>query len=238
MTVPPDFGSCEVVTTGAIATRRDRTSASIAARPRLADRQNYVFIRAEIDYRAGLYPAQSHVYSMYTWRWRPKMSPNKTLYVRTEDIPVWDHAEQAAAAAGQSVSQLVTASLRNYLPTVGPRADAMEDIRVKVGDRVPPLQDHPSSPADYSRTEAFAGRWLVAPGEEARSRLTLQTTGNCYAVALTRRGQIAVWRYHPSALRAAALDVFATVQDADLPADIRDKALAALGRENIIWRDI
>jgi hypothetical protein len=88
------------------------------------------------------------------------------------------------------------------------------------------------------RTEAFTGRWLVPPGEEARSRLTLQTTGYCYGVALTQRGQIAVWRHHPQALREATLEVSASIQDADLPADIRDKASAALGSENITWRDI
>jgi len=166
------------------------------------------------------------------------MSPNKTLYIRDEDTPVWHRAEQAAAAAGQSVSQLVTASLRQYLPSAGSDRDRLEDIRVKVGERVPPLHNHPASPTDYSRTEAFTGRWLVSPGEEARSRLTLQTTGYCYGVALTQRGQIAVWRYHPQALREATLEVSASIQDADLPADIRDKASAALGSENITWRDI
>lgn len=166
------------------------------------------------------------------------MSSNKTLYIRAEDMPIWDRAEQAAATAGQSVSQLVTAALRNYLPALGSLTAGMEDIRVKVGDRVPPLHNHPSSPADYSRTEAFTGRWLVPPDGEARSRLTLQTTGYCYAVALTRRGQIAVWRYHPAALREATLDVFASVQDSDLPADIADKASAALGGANVTWRDI
>jgi len=166
------------------------------------------------------------------------VSPNKTLYVRDEDAPVWDRAERAAAAAGQSVSQLVASSLRNYLLALDAPGDGMGEIRVKVGERVPPLPDRPASPADYSRTEAFTGRWLVAPGGEACSRLTLQTTGYCYAVALTRRGQIAVWRYHPEALREAALQVSASVQDADLPADIRDRAFAALGGANLIWRDI
>ncbi|MDQ2814312.1 MAG: hypothetical protein M3Z75_21205 [Actinomycetota bacterium] len=164
------------------------------------------------------------------------MSPNKTLYVRDHEMPVWDRAEQAAAAAGQSVSQLVAAALRDYLPAA--RADGMDNIRVKVGDRVPPLHDQPASPADYSHTEAFTGRWLIPPGEQARSRHTRQTTGYCHAVALTQRGQIAVWRYHPEALREATLEVYASLPDADLPADIRDKAAAALGGETITWHDI
>jgi hypothetical protein len=166
------------------------------------------------------------------------MSPNRTLYTRDEDGPVWERAEEAAAAAGQSVSQLVAAALRYYLPTIHTPKEAMVDIRVKVGDRVSPLHEVRSTPADYARTEAFTGRWLVAPGAEAQSRFTRQTTRDCYGVALTRRGQIAVYRYHPEALRPATLEAFASLAEANLPADIEEKALAALGGERITWRDI
>ena len=166
------------------------------------------------------------------------MSPNKTLYTRDEDAPVWESAEQVAAATGQSVSQLVAAALRYYLPTVHTPQEAIVDIRVQVGERVSPLHGVRSSPADYARTEAFTGRWLVAPGDEARSRFTRQTTGYCYGVALTRRGQIAVYRYHPEALRPATLEAFASLAETDLPADIEKKASAALGGERITWRDI
>jgi hypothetical protein len=166
------------------------------------------------------------------------MAPNKTLYIRDEDEPLWDRAELVAKRTRQSVSQLVTASLRSYLPMIHTPDDQMEDIRVRVGDRVQPLHDVPSTWADYSTTEAFTGRWLVPPGEEAQSRHTLQTTQYCYAVALTRRGQIAVYRYHPGALRPATLEVFPAVEGAGLPADIEEKASAALGKETVTWRDI
>jgi hypothetical protein len=166
------------------------------------------------------------------------MSPNKTLYIRDEDTPLWERAEQAAQQLRQSVSQLVTASLRQYLPSISTPDNATEDIRVRVGGRVKPRADVPSSPADYDRTEAFTGRWLVPPGDQSQSRSTSQTTGYHYAVALTRRGKIAVYRYHPQALRPATLEVFDSVEAASLPADIEEKADAALGRETVTWRDI
>jgi hypothetical protein len=165
------------------------------------------------------------------------MPSAKTLYVREEDVPIWERAEQAAAATRQSVSQLVAAALRRYLPSLSASEGMMEEISVKVGDRVTPLHEHPSSPADYGRTEVFTGKWLVPPGED-QSRFTRETTGYHYAVALTKRGQIAVWRYHPQALREAVLDVFASIQEVDLPGDIHDKAGAALGGQAITWRDI
>jgi len=178
------------------------------------------------------------------------VSPNKTLYMRDEDTPLWERAELAAETSRQSLSQLVTAALRHYLPTICTPGDAMEDIHVMVGDRVPPshqvidgetgrlLHGHPPSPADYPRAEAFTGRWLVPPGGEAQSRATLQTTGYCYGVALTRRRQIAVYRYHPEALRPATLEAFPSLEEADLPADVEEKAATALGQQRITWRDI
>jgi hypothetical protein len=166
------------------------------------------------------------------------MSPAKTVYIRDEDAPIWQRAEETAERTRQSVSQLVAGALRHYLPTIHTPDDEMESIRVKVGDRVTPLPDTVASPADYSRTEEFTGRWLVPPGEGSSSRYTKQTTGYCYAVALTRRGQIAVYRYHPKALRASELEAFASLEDADLPPDIEEKASGILGKERVIWRDI
>jgi len=46
------------------------------------------------------------------------MSPNKTLYVRDEDVSIWERAEKAAKAARQSVSTIAAAALRAYLPTI------------------------------------------------------------------------------------------------------------------------
>jgi hypothetical protein len=196
----------------------------------------------------------AYVYLLYIWYphipEELRVSPNKTLYMRDEDTPVWERAELAAETSRQSLSQLVTAALRHYLPTICTPGDAMEDIHVMVGDRVPPphqvidgetgrlLHGHPASPADYPRAEAFTGRWLVPPGGEAQSRATLQTTGYCYGVALTRRRQIAVYRYHPEALRPATLEAFPSLEEADLPADIEEKAATALGQQRITWRDI
>jgi hypothetical protein len=195
-----------------------------------------------------------YVYLLYIWcphiSEELRVSPNKTLYMRDEDTPVWERAELAAETSRQSLSQLVTAALRHYLPTICTPGDAMEDIHVMVGDRVPPphqvidgetgrlLHGHPASPADYPRAEAFTGRWLVPPGGEAQSRATLQTTGYRYGVALTRRRQIAVYRYHPEALRPATLEAFPSLEEADLPTDIEEKAATALGQQRITWRDI
>ncbi|MFI0453881.1 hypothetical protein [Actinomadura sp. 6N118] len=43
--------------------------------------------------------------------------PNKTLYIRDEDLPAWERADQASKAADVSTSQIVAAALRQYLPS-------------------------------------------------------------------------------------------------------------------------
>ena len=111
----------------------------------------------------------------------------------------------------------------------------MEDIRVRTGTGT----SHPDATfEDYDQVESFTGRWLVAPGEEARSGATRNTSGLSYGVALTRRSQIAVYRYHPEGRAPAALDAFPSLDEADLPADIAEKAADALGQRQIRWRDI
>lgn len=43
------------------------------------------------------------------------MSPNKTLYIRDEDVPLWERAEQVAKSTRQSVSLVVASALRRHL---------------------------------------------------------------------------------------------------------------------------
>jgi hypothetical protein len=162
-------------------------------------------------------------------------SGNKTLYIRDEDAATWERAEEAAARSRQSVSQLVSAALRSYLPLMFTPEDQLEDIRVLVG---PAVAHFDATVEDYGRAESFTGRWLVPPGEEACSMATRHTTQYCYAVALTRRGQIAVYRYHQRAEQPASLEAYPSLEAAGLPGDIETRAAAALGQQRVRWRDI
>ena len=44
------------------------------------------------------------------------MSPNKTLYIRDQDMPAWERAESAARRRGISLSQLVAQALERAVP--------------------------------------------------------------------------------------------------------------------------
>ena len=153
------------------------------------------------------------------------MSPNKTLYIRDEDQPVWERAEELARTRGVSPSQHVSQALKRTEPPVIDEKD-LEEIQVTIGER--------------NRLEAFAGRWLVEPDrDKTRTGEEGYDAGAYWGVALTRRGSIAVYTAHCNEGWPAELEVFDSIDDAELlPEDIKGDASAALGQEHVVWRDI
>jgi hypothetical protein len=69
------------------------------------------------------------------------MSPTKNLYVRDDDGPVWEQAEVLARVSRQSLSQIVTTALRQFM--VGP-----PDIHVHVVDPDEPREGPAFADAD------------------------------------------------------------------------------------------
>jgi hypothetical protein len=97
----------------------------------------------------------------------------------------------------------------------------MEEIVVEV--------HHPDDPP---RSERFIGRWLVRPN---RDQTRPEETGyqEYWGVALTRRGQIAVYNVHPDGAWAE-LAIYASLDAAKrsncVPASILAPAAAELGQ--------
>jgi hypothetical protein len=153
------------------------------------------------------------------------VSPNKTLYIRDEDIPAWERAESAARRRGVSLSQLVVQALERAVPPP-PEDLTYEELRVYTGER-------------YRRAEAFTGFWLVEPdpGETGTSQKGYDADAY-WGVALTKRGQIAVYTASSIWGFPGTLDVYASLDDAPLPEDIKANAAHELGQEHVIYRDI
>ena len=103
------------------------------------------------------------------------MVPNKTVYVRDEDVPV---GEAAAASAGEgNLSSYVTESLRQRLAQRVP-SDELARIVVEL--------DEYNDYGEYVRRMAFYGRWLVHvsdPDEEE------------WGVAVTRKGKFVFYSH-------------------------------------------
>jgi hypothetical protein len=166
------------------------------------------------------------------------VSPNKTLYIRDEDIPVWERAEATARRSGMSLSQLVTQALvKAEPPQVEP--GGLEKIRVDVGD------------GGRMWAEGFTGRWLA--WEEA--------TEWRHGIAVTKGGQFAWYEAVPAASDGSLTvypsldDLYTGVQEQNWPdgegsdnehqlqglADFRAMVATAaeeVKQEYVIWRDI
>lgn len=153
------------------------------------------------------------------------MSPNKTVYIRDDDVPTWESAEQAAKQAGQPLSRVIVRLLREHVEQL-PAADdeVIVDMRDKEG-------------RDWE--EAFRGRWLIEPEDDNRFG---RDVGDCYGIALTAKGKIAVYVYHVNDRWPPVLHVYASLDEAQAGLDLDPVAIAmaaaAMGQRRTIRRDI
>lgn len=91
------------------------------------------------------------------------MSPNKTLYVRDDDLPVWERAESYAKATRQSVSALVAAALSRYLPDE-PDDDGADTLALERA--VYALHDAGSVKGQIAQMFHSAASWRQSVAEE------------------------------------------------------------------------
>jgi hypothetical protein len=154
------------------------------------------------------------------------VSPNKTLYIRDVDVPIWERAEKAAERARQPISQLVTGLLRHHVEQL---ETANDEITVDMRDE-----------DGHEWTEAFRGRWLIEPDDDGNRFGS--DAGTCYGIALTAMGKIAVYRYHVNDRWLPALEVFNNLDEAQDQLELAPEAIAAaasvMGQRRVIHRDI
>ena len=84
------------------------------------------------------------------------MPPTKNLYVREDDIAVWEQAELLARLSRQSLSQIATAALRDFMASPA-------DIYVHVSD--------PEHPVDGPSIAEAGGRPILSYPAGQRGRL-------------------------------------------------------------------
>lgn len=98
--------------------------------------------------------------------------PNKTLYVKEDDVHIWD---TAALAAGEgNLSSYVTEALRQRIVKPEP---SEEFKRIVVGLM------HGDDFGDFEKKKAFVGRWLIEPDNDEAG------------IALTQKGQFVFYSF-------------------------------------------
>ena len=150
--------------------------------------------------------------------------PNKTIYIREADAELWEEAEKRA---GGSLSGLLADALRRYIEDEKRKEEGMEEIEVLIG------------PSVYTgRRIRFEGRWLVDPNPDNPEAFegdiaegARNTRGVYYGVALTRRGNIAVYESSTRQNHDDRLDHYGSFEEAEeagVPSDILARAAEEL----------
>ena len=109
--------------------------------------------------------------------------PNKTIYVREEDLPVFEEAERLG---GDSLSSVIAEALRRFVAVKRAELYGMREHVLTVGV----LR---SQGADDTRKVRFIGRLLAEATVYSGQTSDRKDRGADYKIYQTRAGKILVW---------------------------------------------
>jgi hypothetical protein len=147
---------------------------------------------------------------------------NKTIYVRDEDVAVWDRARELA---GDKLAPVIMAGLKRYVAEQEATAKAFERIEVSFND---------AEEFNVPKKKAFYGRWIFPPDKPERFTDDEATTRYNYAVAVTAKGGAAIlrWEDYPEGIGQYRFLVFPSLAAAAANSDINwpvRKAIEEIG---------
>jgi len=127
---------------------------------------------------------------------------NKTIYLRDEDVAVWEKAKEIA---GDKLSQVIVSALRQYVGENEAQKQGFERIVLEFQD---------AEKGHLPQKKAFYGRWITSPKQP--TRVTDEGDSVYYgAVAETQKGNIVVFeREETSETVEHKFRVFASFEEA------------------------
>jgi hypothetical protein len=102
---------------------------------------------------------------------------NKTVYLRDEEVPVW---EKARELAGDKLSPIIVAALKSFISEKEATSKGFERIVVAFND---------SEDYELPKKKAFYGRWIFTPGHPTEASDDDDVKYFC-AVAETAKGGV------------------------------------------------
>jgi hypothetical protein len=112
---------------------------------------------------------------------------NKTIYIRDEDMPVWDKARELA---GDKLAPVIVSGLKRFVAEKEAEPGGFERIEVRYNDS----DDHL-----LPKAKAFYGKWIFPPDNPLRLVDDEdEYESDCYCVAITPKGSAVVfsWSEH------------------------------------------
>ncbi len=174
--------------------------------------------------------------------------PNKTIYVRDEDVSLFEEAEKLG---GDSLSGIIAEALRRFVATKKAEQQGMQEYTLSVGIL--------HAQGDDTRKVRFVGRLLaeaeVLTGGQTSSRSSRDDRGTDYKIYQTKAGKVLVWwkrwtRWEGGSdfLDYAVMDGLPGYDDEisgrvhgehlppeTLPGSLLQEAAEALGQELVEW---
>lgn len=107
---------------------------------------------------------------------------NKTIYIRDEDIPIWDRAKELA---GEKLAPVIMDGLRDYIA----RKEA-EELTAKGFERIQ-VSFYDGDANGMRKSRAFYGKWIF-PVSKPLDGSTSDDYSQYYAVAMTAKGAFVI----------------------------------------------
>jgi hypothetical protein len=111
---------------------------------------------------------------------------NKTIYLREEEVPIWERAREMS---GDKLSPVIVTALKRYIADMEGKNRGYERIVVDFNDA---LNHH------LPKSKAFFGRWIIGPAEPYRLSDEDGNEYDIYTVAETAKGNVVVTKYTES----------------------------------------
>lgn len=108
---------------------------------------------------------------------------NKTLYIRDEDIPIWDRARELA---GDKLSPVVVTGLKKFIAE-----KEAEEAESRGFHRIA-LTYNDSAEHNIPKTKAFIGKWLFPTTEPLELRDSDSYFSSYYSLAVTLKGNVVI----------------------------------------------
>ena len=107
---------------------------------------------------------------------------NKTLYIRDEDLPVWDRARELA---GDKLSPVIVEALKRFVVEKEAQSRGFERIVVEYSDSL----DH-----GLPKAKAFFGRWIIDRKKPLES-YDNSSAEEVFSIAETAKTGVVVFKY-------------------------------------------
>ena len=116
-------------------------------------------------------------------RYASSASMNKTIYLRDEEVPVWERARELA---GDKLSPVIVTALRRFVAEKEAEAKGFERIELRFND---------ADANNMPKIKAFYGRWIFDLNEPLVLQLESGNYTHSYSIAETARGSVAIYTF-------------------------------------------